>query len=225
MSKDTRENILSSELEYTCISLISNKTKVVIIGGGKASFIKCTSFVKRGCNVTVVSKEFSSNFDVFKKENLLNLKLIKDSYSIKYIIESHLVIIAVDDEESMERILTDCEDNYKLYLNCSNFKEGIFISPIQRETENIIFNVHTRGGSPKTSQFLAETMREKLKEYDGLVKYIVNLRERIKDVRHKNEILGFVSSEDFKFFYDKGVHEKVLRMFYGGRNFEFKDSD
>ncbi len=224
------KNILPIELEYTCISLISHKTKVVIIGGGKAGLIKCISFIKKGCNVTVVSNEFIDDFKILReeisRENInTNLQLIKDYYSCKYILDKHIVIIAVDDKRLINLISKDCENNFKLYLNCENFKEGNFVKPLQRESQNIIFSLHARGGSPKTSQFLADNIIEKLKDYDSLVNYIVQLRDKIKGTSYKNEILAFISSDDFKFFYEKGVHEKVLKMFYGGNNFEFKNSN
>ena len=47
-----------SALNYTMISLLSNKVNILIVGGGEAAFIKCRTFSKEGCNITVVSKEF-----------------------------------------------------------------------------------------------------------------------------------------------------------------------
>ena len=56
-----------SALNYTMISLLSNKVNILIVGGGEAAFIKCRTFSKEGCNITVVSKEFCSDFEAFTK--------------------------------------------------------------------------------------------------------------------------------------------------------------
>ena len=222
MPENSRKDILSSELEYTFISLLSAKISVVIIGGGKAGFIKCKRFVKQGCNVLVVSKKFNSSFNSLR--NLENLELIQDSYKKSYIDQKHLVVIAVDSKMDNGKIKEDCESNYKLYLDCSNFKEGLFITPIQRHLKNISFSIHTKEGNPKASILLANSILDKLNDYDEFIEYISCLRKKVKNLDYKNEFMDFVASEDFKFFYSKGVHEKVLSMYYGGENFEFKNS-
>jgi precorrin-2 dehydrogenase / sirohydrochlorin ferrochelatase len=221
MPENNRKNILSSELEYTFISLLSHKISVVIIGGGKAGFIKCKSFAKKGCKVLVVSKEFNPSFHSLR--NLDNVELIEDSYKKSYILDKHLVVIAVDDNKDNEKIKEDCEDNYKLYLDCSNFKNGLFITPMQKHLKNLSFSIHTKAGNPKASILLADYIEDKLNDYDDFTQYISGLREKVRKLDYKDEFMDFVATEDFKFFYYKGVHEKVLSMYYGGENFEFKN--
>ncbi|MGH4120249.1 NAD(P)-dependent oxidoreductase [Clostridium sp.] len=221
MSKNSRKDILSEELDYTFISLLSNKISVVIIGGGRAGFIKCKSFAEKGCNVTVVSKEFNPNFNDLR--NFYNVELIKAVYKKSYIDHMHLVVIAVDDKAYNANIKGDCEKNYKLYLDCSNFKDGLFINPIQRQMKNLSFSIHTKAGNPKASILIANSIEDKLNDYDDFTEYVSDLREKVKKLEHKNEFMDFVCSEDFMFFYSKGVHESVLNMFYGGEDFEFKN--
>ena len=221
MSKNSTKDILSSEVEYAFISLLSHKISVVIIGGGKAGFIKCKSFAEKGCNVLVVSKEFNSSFNDLG--NLYNVELIKDAYKKSYILNKHLVVIAVDDKLDNVRIKEDCENNYKLYLDCSNFKDGLFITPIQRQMKNLSFSIHTKAGNPKASILLADCIENKLNDYTEFTEYIGGLREKVKKLDYKNEFMDFVCTEDFMFFYSKGVHESVLNMFYGGEDFEFKN--
>jgi precorrin-2 dehydrogenase/sirohydrochlorin ferrochelatase len=221
MSKNSRKDILPERLDYTFISLLSNKISVVIIGGGKAGFIKCKSFAKKGCKVTVVSKEFNPSFNDLR--NLYNVELIKDFYKKSYIEHMHLVVIAVDDKVDNVKIKEDCEKSCKLYLDCSNFKEGLFITPIQRQMKNLSFSIHTKAGNPKASILLADSIESKLNDYTEFTEYIGGLREKVKKLDHKIEFMAFVCSEDFMFFYSKGVHESVLNMFYGGEDFEFKN--
>jgi precorrin-2 dehydrogenase/sirohydrochlorin ferrochelatase len=194
---------------------------VVIIGGGKAGFIKCRSFAKEGCKVLVVSKEFNPSFQSLR--SLDNVEFIGDSYKKRYILDKHLVVIAVDDKRENEKIKEDCENNYKLYLDCSNFKNGLFITPMQRHLKNLSFSVHTKAGNPKASMLLANYIQGKLNDYDDFVGFISGLREKVRKLEYKDEFMDFVATEDFKFFYSKGVHEKVLSIYYGGENFEFKN--
>lgn len=114
-------------------------------------------------------------------------------------------------------ITSHCDENSKIYLNCTNFKEGLFITPMQGDTKEMVYSIHTKGGSPKTSKFLMSKVHEELKRYDDLVQYVCKLREKIKEMDNKDEIMGFVSLNDFEFFFEKGVHEIILNMFYGGK--------
>ncbi|MBK5242315.1 NAD(P)-dependent oxidoreductase [Clostridium sp.] len=221
MSKNSRKDILSERIDYTFISLLSNKISVVIIGGGRAGFIKCKSFAEKGCSVTVVSKEFNPSFNDLR--NAYNVELIKDFYKKSYIEHMHLVVIAVDDKVDNVKIKEDCEKSCKLYLDCSNFKDGLFITPVQRQNKNLSFSIHTKEGNPKASILLADCIYNKLNDYTEFTEYIGGLREKVKKLDHKNEFMEFVSTEDFMFFYSKGVHESVLNMFYGGEDFEFKN--
>ncbi len=211
MHENNREDILSEELEYMTISLISSKIHVLVVGGGRAGLLKTRAFAERGCVVTVLSKEFSEEFKEIK-----NIKLVKGEYSSDAISDKHIVVIAVSDEELVRRIRKDCDDLRKLYLNCRSFGEGTFIVPLQRETRSTVFNLSTKGGSPKTSQFLAEAVKEKLSEYDDFVEYLYNLRKWLKGKKEKDEIMNFAASEDFYFFYKKQHHQLVLNLFYEG---------
>jgi precorrin-2 dehydrogenase/sirohydrochlorin ferrochelatase len=221
MHENNGENILPAGLEYMMISLISSKTEVLVIGGGKAGFLKCSSFCKRGCRVTVVSPDFIEDFNELSVKD--NVKLICNRYSSNYIMNKHLIIIAVSDSKLIEEIEKDCRESYKLYLNCCDFREGMFTLPYQRETAEMLFSVQAIRGNPKLSKFLGNKIKDLLSEYDDFSKYVCSLREKLKKHAKKNEILEFVCSDDFYSFYKNGVHEIVLEMFYGGSNNEFEN--
>lgn len=214
MSKDNREDIFPSQLNYIDIALISNKVKVLIIGGGKAGFIKCKTFVKKGCSVWIVSEVFDEKFDEIRENK--NLVMIKGSYNKELILDKHLIIIAVSDDLLRASIIEECEKNSKIYLNCTDFSKGIFITPMQRETENVFFSVHTKRGNPKASVYLCNLLEAEVQKNDEFIGYLCELRQKYKMSTNKNDIMGFVTSEDFKFFFNKGYAEEVLKMFYGG---------
>lgn len=212
MSRDNREDIL---LDYAFISLIASQINIVIIGGGRAGYIKARSFINKGFDVSVVSKEFDENFKEFNEGEI---ELIKDIYQEKYILDKHLVIIATDDEVINENIKRDCDKHYKIYLNAENFRAGKFITPVEQSTKNIKLGIHTNIGSPKTSLYLGEKIKETISEYDGFVEFIGKLREETlnknKDRRLNLEIMNFVNSDDFYFFYKEGKHKLILKLFW-----------
>lgn len=211
MPRDNREDIL---LDYAFISLIAQKIKVIIIGGGRGGYIKAKSFLQKGYNVSVVSKEFDEKFYDLDSD----ICLIQDAYKTEYILNKHLVIIATDDEIINKTIKIDCENNYKIYLDSSSFKEGQFITPTEIKSDNIKVGLHTSVGSPKTSVFLGKKLKETIDEYDDFVKYIGTLRndilKRNKDRKLNLEIMSFVNSDDFYFFYKKDKHELILNLFW-----------
>ena len=202
-----------STLNYTMISLLSNKINILIVGGGEAALIKCRSFAREGCNITVLSKEFSPGFNTLTEN--CNIKLIKGEYDESYIQRNHMVIIATDDKATNSIIKTHCDKNYKLYIYCADYKEGLLVTPVQKHTSNMKFALHTKNGSPKTALFMAKVVEDKLMEYTDFIDYTSALRNSIKSKAEKKEIMDFVCSEDFYFFYIKGVQNKIIEMFYG----------
>jgi precorrin-2 dehydrogenase/sirohydrochlorin ferrochelatase len=220
--KNNREDILLRPIEYSFISLLSNKTKVLIVGGGRAGFIKAKTLSKNGCNVKVVSKSFSKEFEELKK--LSNLELIEGEYKKDYIQENHLIIIAVEDESINEIIRKHCDEQCKLYLDCSHFERGLFVVPCQRSTKTTSFGINTKGGSPKTARYLADKIKENLIDKDSFIEYSYDLRNSISESKDRSIIMNFVASEDFYFFYSTGKHEIILEMFFGGNYFEVNSS-
>lgn len=217
MPKNNKENIL---LEYLNIAFLAHKVKVLVIGGGEAAFIKSKTLASKGCKVTVVAFEFCDKF-----KDIKNINLIKDGYKIKYLKNNHFIIIAIPEGFEFEKIIKDCEKESKLYLNCADFKGGQFIIPSQDSTEEVNFSINIKEGNPKTALFLKGKVKEKLKDYDQLINYNNELRTKVKNSPYKKEIMTFAASEDFNFFIKNGVQNYILKMFYGGSNFEYKNSN
>lgn len=217
MYEDNTKDILCSGIEHTMISLISEKINVLIIGGGKAALTKMRTFAGRGCRVSLISKEFLKEFKALEECN--NIKLIYDQYNKRYIYDKHLVIIATNSKEVNKVIREDCQELYKLFIDCSDPKEGTCITPCQRNTKNTFFGLHTKSVSPKTSIYLANKVKGELEKYDEFISFSSLIRNKIKDWDKKQQIMNYVCSDDFYFFYEKKEAETVLKMFYG----ELKD--
>ncbi|AAO35328.1 precorrin-2 dehydrogenase [Clostridium tetani] len=222
MLENNRKDILLRPIEYSFISLLSNKIKVLIVGGGRAGFIKAKTLSNNGCRVKVISKNFSKEFEELKK--LSNVQLIKDEYKKDYISENHLIIIAVEDETTNEIIRKHCDEQCKLYLDCSHFERGLFVVPCQRSSKTATFGINTKGGSPKTAIYLAEEIKDNLIKKDSFIEYSYKLRNIINKSEDKATIMDFVATEDFYFFYNKNKHKIILEMFFGGNYFEVNSS-
>lgn len=220
MQKDTREDIFPGDLDYLYLSLITSKIRVGIIGGGKASWIKARTFIDNGISLSILSEEFNNCF----KEGE-NITLIKGKYFRDFILDKHIIVIATDDEEVNKIIKKDAEELSKIYIYAPDYKKGNSIMPLNIKLENISFGINIKKGSPKTSRFLGNIVLDKLKEYDDFAGFSGNIREKLKGKEEKNQILDFVSTEDFKFFYDKGQGENILDLFYGGKYFGFENRD
>lgn len=190
------------------ISLLPEKMRVLIIGGGRAGFIKAKSFSKKGCSVYVLSKQFIEEFK--ELNDMGKVVLITGNYDKIHIADKHIVIIATDDENLNEIIKNDCESSSKIYLSCEDFNGGMFITPVQRETDELNFSIHTKSGSPRTSVFIADMIEEHLKEYDEFAKYVCNLRESLKGSDKKDEIMRIVNTREFYERYRAGSHEELI---------------
>ena len=105
---------------------------------------------------------------------------------------------------------------FKIFIDCSNFKDGMAVVPVQREISNISFALNTKVGNPKGAVLAAEAAMETLKEYDDFIEYTGLIRNKAKNLDYnKKEIIDFISTEDFKFIWEKNKSELALKLFFG----------
>ncbi|WP_163193092.1 NAD(P)-dependent oxidoreductase [Clostridium thermarum] len=212
MSKDFGEDIFQLDSDLAAISLLSAKVKVLVVGAGRAGFIKARSFAAKGCSVTVLSLDFMEEFNRLAVE--YGVTLIKDAYFPTFLDKYHLIVIAVKDSNIIHEIRKDCKSRCKLHLDCSDHKEGNFVVPSQGKTRNINYSISTKAASPITSTFLMRKIGTSLREYDDTIEYIGRLRKSLKGHERLKEIMTFVSSDDFNFFFRKGYGDTIIKMFY-----------
>ena len=82
MSKDNRKDIQNEGIDYSYIGLMSSKTRIGIIGAGRAGFIKAKHFALNGCYVEIMAKEFSK--EVIDISSECNLILINEEFTIDF---------------------------------------------------------------------------------------------------------------------------------------------
>ncbi|MBW6409197.1 NAD(P)-dependent oxidoreductase [Clostridium weizhouense] len=222
MFKNNREDIYDRKVNYSFISLLSSKIRIGVIGGGKASLIKIRHFINLGCYVEVISKEFNEEIIKLTKNSKSKLKLIKEEFNCEFIKDKHIILIAIDDINTIQKVKKYCEENFKIYINSSNFKEGMGVVPVQKDLENISFGINTIGGNPKGAVLLSNKVNEVLKEYDEFIGFTTDIRNKAKILKnHKKEIINFIGTEDFKYFYDKGKSNLILNMYFSKEIVEY----
>lgn len=209
MSKDIKEDIYEGKLKYFKLSLISKKTNVCIIGSGRGGLIKARYFLKNGCNVTIVTKD-EFNINGYEKAHI-----IRGNYKSEFITNKHIVVIAVNDKKISEEIKLNCETLHKIYIDATSFKEGMAVVPVEGETKNTIFSINTKGGNPNAAMFLAKKVQSELSKYDDYISFTTNIRNSLKNHPSiKGEVLKFIFTEDFLYFFNKGKADYVLKIFY-----------
>lgn len=200
---------ICEKLAYMPITFFSKTLRVGIIGGGRGSYIKARTLVSNGVKVEVMALEFIDDFKA------LNVKLIKESYQENFILDKHIIIIAINDKTAIDEIIDDCNKLSKIYINSANFKEGMGVIPVKRESENISISVNTKVGNPKGAIMLADNLQKEIVKYDEFIEFTGKIRnEATMDRSEKNNLLTFINSDDFKYIFDKGKGKIVLDIFY-----------
>ncbi len=221
MPKDSRKDISSltgESAEYMMISLLADRINVLIVGGGRAGYIKAKAFLGSGANVTIVSEAFCNEVIELKDNtgddctlaSKYNLNLVEDVYRRGYILDKHLIVIATNNKAVNSEIRKHCDEMSKIYLNCEDYRQGLFVTPIQIHTENLSAALHTKGASPKTTSFLAKRLKNSIEEYDEFVKYSCKIRNIYKKSNLKDRILEIISTEEFYLAFKSGKHEKLI---------------
>lgn len=191
MCRNNREDIFN----LVPINVISSKFHVKVIGGGKAAFIKIKGLLEKGCYVHILSKKFSKEILDINNENL---KLEEGTYYKEFIKDAHLIIIAIDEDSLAYEICKDCDEEYKLYLNATNYKDGMVSIPYSRCYENLGFSISSKLGLPRITRSIGEEVSSIIKENDMYSIKVAKIREKAKKEELKSEIIKAISSNEFK---------------------------
>lgn len=212
MHQDIGENICNEKIDYSYISLLSHKTRIGIIGGGEAGLIKARHFLNAKCYVEVIAKSFNDELIELSKNSNGKLIVQNKEFYLEFLKDKHIVIIAVRDKILTDTIKKFCDENSKIYIDSSNFKDGMAIVPVQRNTDNMTFALNTNKGNPKGAVMMINKVKKIADEYDEFIGFMGTIREKAKAYPElKKEILDFISNDDFKKAFDKGESEKLLQ--------------
>ncbi|ADQ40687.1 precorrin-2 dehydrogenase [Caldicellulosiruptor acetigenus I77R1B] len=214
MFKSDEENILEVDSSFENlmhIGLVANNIKVGVIGAGKASLIKTKTFLGAGCKVEVLSPRFDIGFRELKSGYL---KLKRGKFCKSFLKDKHIVVIGVSNRKLEKRIIWHCKRLNKLYLVCSDYRLGNLRLGAQKRTDEFVFSLSIRRGNPKLSKYLAQKILSYLQFYSIFSKWVTDLRSKLKHHPQKDQILEFVCSDDFYYFFKKGYANKIIKLFY-----------
>ena len=203
---------LHGELSYAPITFFGEKLKIGVIGAGRGALIKVRNFYNKGSKIEVLALDFLEDFYKFNGDKV---KLIKGNYNKDFILDKHLIIIAIDNDSVINEIKDDCEKLCKIYINSSKFKDGMGVIPVTRESKFITVAVNTKVGNPRGSVMVAESITESLEEFDEYIRLTGEIRNSLfLDKEIKDDLLKFINSSDCKFFYNKNKIFEVFKLFY-----------
>lgn len=203
---------LHGELSYAPITFFGEKLKIGVIGAGRGALIKVRNFYNKGSEIEVLALDFLEDFYKFNGDKV---KLIKGNYNKDFILDKHLIIIAIDNDSVINEIKDDCEKLCKIYINSSKFKDGMGVIPVTRESKFITVAVNTKVGNPRGSVMVAESITESLEEFDEYIRLTGEIRNSLfLDKEIKDDLLKFINSSDCKFFYNKNKIFEVFKLFY-----------
>lgn len=209
MSKNNKEDI--QNIDYSYIGLISQKIKIGIIGAGKAGFIKASHFLRDNCTVEILSKSFSN--EILNLNNKYSsLKLIKGKYDEKFLKDKHIIIAAVDNKNIIDSVKNFCRENFRIYINSVDFRDGMGIIPVEVKSSNIFTCVNTAKANPKGAVMISRKIKEIIDEYDNFIEYTAFLRNKAKkNEKYKKIIIDTIGNEEFKKHFDNKKSEIYLK--------------
>ena len=184
------------------INLKIDDMKVVIIGGGKVAYRKCTNFLAFNKKVLVVSNDFIEEFNEIKNQ----IEMIRDNYNEKYIKDAFVVIAATNNKEVNKHIGMYCREHGKLVNVVDDAELSNFTVPSFVKRGDLLLSVSTGGKSPSLSskirKDLEETYDESYEEYVDLLgearQKIIKNTEDIKERRKKLKELLDLSVDELK---------------------------
>ena len=212
--KDIQDEVLE-EIDYTYISLISQKIRIGVIGGGKGGQIKTRHFVNNKCRVYVLAKNFSDELIELSKENSEYLTLIDEEFNIEFLKDKHIVVIASSDRELNNLIRKYCEENYKIYIDATDFIKGMGVIPAERSSRTMNFALNTKKGNPKGAVLMCNKIKNYISAYDDFIELTGRIRNNAKEFEeYKKDILSYIYSSEFEESYKQGTYEDALKKRY-----------
>lgn len=210
------QDISLNKIDYTYISLMSKKVRIGVIGGGKGGQIKTRHFVNNKCNVEVISKDFTQELLKLAEENEEYLTLINREFNIEFLNDKHIIVIASNDENINEIIRKYCDDNYKIYIDASDFTNGIGVVPAERSSKTMNFALNTKQGNPKGAVLMCNKIQNYISEYDDFIELTGTIRNNVKNYpEYKRDVLSYIYSSEFEEAYKRGDYIESLNERYG----------
>lgn len=125
---------------YPVILNLKNK-KCLVVGCGRAAYIKIKKLLAADAKVTIVAKEFNEIIKRIKNKFIL----IQDYYKKKYLKNKFLVIAATDNKNLNKKICKDAKKHNILACNVNRDMNSDFINMASFKYKNFIIAISSYG--------------------------------------------------------------------------------
>lgn len=130
--------------------------KVVIIGAGKIAIRRVQAFIKCGANILIIGKEISEEI---YNINYDNIKIIKDNYNKKYLIDAFIVLATTNDKNINNIIYNDAKYQNILVNNASDKRKTDFYFPAMIYEDGFVVSICGNGNNHTLIKNIANKIR------------------------------------------------------------------
>ncbi len=177
----------SENREYYPVFLNVAGRKCVVIGGGKVAERKCSSLLRAGATVKVVSPEITRTLKRYTEQGLLNH--VRRHYRKGDIRHAFAVIVATNSEKTNRQVAGDAARCGVLLNVVDNPRLCNFIAPSVMKRGPLTVAISTGGVSPA----MARTIRRELErmygaEFSGYLRFVKEIRRKtLTEIGDKGE--------------------------------------
>lgn len=205
-------------MRYYPIAIDTQNKKVLIIGGGRASYLKLKSLLDTYAQITVISESFSRDIvDARNNHNtkltLITEKIDKDNINIPSTYD--IVFICTDDKELNRHLCRYFKVQNIMVMAADDRKNSDFITSSIIEKKNITISVNTDGRSPTVSKLIAEEIRNILtEEFVNKIDMFCEMRDLLRSQKtdSQNEMnIKSLMDEMIKYDVEK-IKSKILEI-------------
>lgn len=174
----------------------------LVVGGGKVACRKITSLLKFNADITVISPGISKPIMEIAKQG--RIKVIKKSYSSKFIENMGLVLCATDNPKINKMVRKDCTEKGVLLNVADEPALCDFILPANVIRGNLTISISSQGKAP----FFTKEMKGRLERFvDPVYEEIFRLAEEFRneimlnkklDTKAKAELFNKFTSKDWQ---------------------------
>ncbi len=170
-----------------------NNKKILLVGGGYIALEKLEKLVDFTHNITIISKEFSSDFSAFATKHKIGIQ--KRPYSVGDINGFDIVIVATDTVTLHQEIFQESRDSRILVNSVDDTAYCDFIFPSYVKNGDLTISISTSGASPALAKrlrlyiekLIPSNIGEFLKEMKGLRKTMPKGKERMQFFEKKTD--------------------------------------
>ncbi|MBU1195073.1 MAG: bifunctional precorrin-2 dehydrogenase/sirohydrochlorin ferrochelatase [Proteobacteria bacterium] len=198
----------------------------LVVGGGPVGWRKASGLEKSGANVTVVSLQFSSEFDDISSRIVCCLKQYEKSD-----IQGKFFVFAATDKAALNRQIRQDAQAQNVLCNIADSPgDSDFVLPSTLEQGDLVIAVSTSGSSPA----VARTVKHRLAqifgpEYETFLMLMKNIRTKLLEEGHdpdghkkmfyrfiEEDIPALIKAKD-----EKKINSVLNTVF--GKQFNFQD--